>query len=747
MFCENSLSVKTKNKTKLTFIYCDTLHLTNMKSTIITQRDLRSFFYSQYFTDGLRISLGILLPTLILVQFNRFELGLALSLGALCICVIDNPGPIIYKRNAMAIGNVCLFLVAVTTGFARLNPYTLGFEITLFSLLFSMFTVYGNRAASVGTSALLAMIFMIDKPLRPDEVLGFGATLLAGGVWYMLFSLLFLRFRPYRTAQQTLGESITDMAKFLRIKAAFYVPETDIDDNYRKLVSQQIIVSQHQDVVREILFKSRLLVNESTNASRILVLTFVDIVDMFEKIMATHYDYAFIREKFEKTGILDQIAETLFAMADEVDNIAFMILTNTRSKRKKYFNTGLEEIKLKIDNLKAQDEGISNLALKKILINLRDLNSRITNIYNYYHSKSSVTLIENSEDMEYSKFVTTQDYSPNIFLSNLSFNSNTFKHALRVALVCLIGYITAKTLAIGHHSYWILLTIIVILKPGFSLSKQRNYQRLIGTIAGGVIGIIILMLVKDKTVDFILLVIFMIGTYSFLRLNYVVSVIFMTPYILILFKLLGVGMVVEERIIDTAIGSVIAFIASYLIFPTWEFQQIQDNLKNVIFANVNYLLKIAESIWGKDVSTIEYKLARKDVFVKSANLSAAFERMTSEPKSKQKNIKDIHKFVVLNHILSSYIATIAAAVSVSHIHKASPENLKLIKKSIAVLNDCSEKLGGKEVAVNIPKKLATLHSMEQKSSVDDLLLQEQLGFINKISIDLAKVTDSILINS
>ncbi len=708
----------------------------------IPQRDIRSFFYSQYFSDGLRISFGILLPSLVFSQFNHFNTGLSLSLGALCICVIDNPGPVTYKRNAMAAGNICLFFVAVTTGFARLNVYTLGLEITFFSFLFSMFTVYGNRAASVGTSALLVMIFMIDKALKPGDVIGFSAIILAGGIWYMLFSILFFEVRPYRAAQQTLGESIADVAKFLRIKADFYVSGVDIDENYRKLVSQQIKVSQHQDAVREILFKSRVLVKESTNASRVLLLTFVDVVDMFEKIMATHYDYAFIREKFKETGILNQIADTLFGMADEVDNIAYMVLTNTRSKRKRYFNAGLEELKTKIDDVSGY--GTSNLALKKILINLRDLNDRITNIYNYYHSRSAANLVENNSGLEYSKFVTSQDYSPNIFWNNFTFSSSAFKHAVRVSLVCLVGYITAKTIAIGHHSYWVLLTIIVILKPGFSLSKQRNFQRLTGTIAGGVIGILVLMLIKDKTFEFIVLIIFMMGTYSFLRLNYVVSVIFMTPYVLILFKFLGVGMVVEERIIDTLIGSTIALIASYVIFPSWEFEQIQDNLKGVVYANTNYLLKIAESIFGKEVSTLEYKLARKDAFVKSANLSAAFERMTSEPKSKQKNIKEVHKFVVLNHILSSYIATMAAVFSSKAKLKTNNENLRLIKRSLAVLNDCSKKLNGKVIVADIPKIASIYTENEQKPSEDDLLLREQLGFINKISVDIAKVTENLL---
>ena len=707
-------------------------------------KQIKSFFYSQYFSDGLRITIGVLLPSLLMAQLNHLAIGIDMSLGALCISVVDTPGPLTHKRNAMVISNLCVFLVAATTGFARLNIFTLGLEITIFSFLFSMFTVYGNRAASIGTGALLVMILMMDQAVKPAEVLGMSAIILSGGVWYMFFSLIFFGIRPYRAAQQTLGESIDDVAKFLRIKAAFYLPDTDIDENYRKLVSQQIKVSQSQDLVREMLFKSRLLVRESTSASRILVLTFVDLIDMYENIMATHYDYAYLREKFKSTGILPDIARIIEHMANEVDNAAFIVLSNSRYKHPVDFTPELEKLKLKIDTIGKDLEETSNIVLKKILVNLRDMNQKITNIYNYYNSDSASLLFENRGKIEYSKFVTQQDYAPHIFTDNLSFGSAAFKHALRVALVCLVGFITAKTISQGHHSYWILLTIIVILKPGFSLSKQRNYQRLIGTICGGIIGISLLLLVHDKTEQFILLVLFMMGCYSFLRLNYIASVIFMTPYILILFSFLGVNNIVEERIADTVIGSVIAFLASYFIFPAWEFEQIHEDMRQVICANINYLVKIAESISGKTVDTTEYKLARKDVFVKSGNLSAAFERMTSEPKSKQKHVKEVHKFVVLNHILSSYIATVASELIGKKMRASQPDIIRSIKKSLAILNDTSKKIGGEKTDFITDKQ--SVVSLDDKPELlvpDDHLLKEQLGFINKISIDIAKVTEGI----
>jgi uncharacterized membrane protein YccC len=324
--------------------------------------------------------------------------------------------------------------------------------------------------------------------------------------------------------------------------------------------------------------------------------------------------------------------------------------------------------------------------------------------------------------------------------------SAAFKHALRVSLVCLVGFAASKILPLGHHSYWVLLTIIVILKPGFSLSKQRNYQRLIGTICGGIIGIAILIFVKDKDALFILLVFFMLGCYSFQRLNYVVSVLLMTPYILILFSFLGVNHIIEERITDTIIGSTIAFIASYVLFPSWEYELIQENLRDVIYANANYLAKIAETIAGNVVDITEYKLARKEVFVQSGNLSAAFERMTSEPKSKQKKVKEVHKFVVLNHILSSYIATVAAEIiGRKNISNAQPEAIKLLRKSMAILNDTSLELGGKKVDYTCEKSTVIDINRERLQPViGDHLLRDQLGFINKMSVDIAKVAGNIV---
>ncbi|GAB3914784.1 FUSC family membrane protein [Larkinella knui] len=711
-------------------------------------REVRYFLFGQHFSDGLRITLAILIPSVVFYHFGQFETGLPISLGALWVSITDAPGPAVHRRNGMLAGNLVVVLVSLITGFIRMNVWLLGVEIALFSFFFSMFAIYGNRTTSVGTAGLLSMILMMDRELESAAVWRYGALVCAGGLWYMAISLTFSQLRPYRAAQQALGECIHEIAKFLMIKAEFYSIRTDLQDDYRKLVAQQAVVSEKQDAVRELLFKTRVIVKETTWTGRLLVLTFGDVVDLYEQIVAMYYDYALIRDRFATTGILDEISRLIRQLAIEMDYIGLAIQSNRPYKSRTDLIRHLERLKTKIDEIGKQDKEGSNLVLKKILISLRNLNQRLNDIHTY----SPTVLSEkpkNKEATEYSRFVSHQEIDPKLVINSLTLSSSIFRHSIRVTVACLVGFVVAKLIAYGHHGYWILLTASLILKPAFSLTKQRNYERIIGTVVGGLIGVSILVLIPNTTGLFWVMLFLMIGAYSFQRTNYIVMVILMTPYILILFRFLGLGgiNVAEERVLDTLIGCVIAFAASYL-FPRWESQQLKGLLRDVLDANRNYLRKLADSLSGKPLTLTDYKLARKEVYVSSANLSAAFQRMTSEPQSKQWHKSEIHEFVVLNHILSSNIATIASARLTAERPAAvcPPDLLRPVKRSLTVLNESLKKLDT-ESAKPVLEASAPESSPSEKPEpvvTEDRSLKEQLDFIQKVSHDIGKLTDAIL---
>ncbi|HWJ29362.1 MAG TPA: FUSC family membrane protein, partial [Flavisolibacter sp.] len=641
-------------------------------------QDIRYFLYSQAFADGFRATFSILVPSLVASYFDMFEAGLAISLGALCANLADAPGPFIHKRNGMLICSLSVFLVVFITVFARLNIYTMGLEIAGVCFFFSMFNVYGSRATSVGNAAILAMILTMDKPNPPSAALTNSLLVLGGGLWYTTISLLLYKLRPYRVPQRVLGECIMEMAKYLSIKADFYDSTTSLYMDYKKLVAQQVVVNEQQNTVREILFKTRQIVKETTSNGRKLVMTFVDTVDLFEDITASYYDYSDLRKRFEHTGILKDIADLIRDMAVELNKIGFAIQANETYKRNDRLENELKILKEKIDAI-SRDEASSNLVLKKILVNARKLLHRFNDISGYFYKADN----KRKESLDHTQFVSHQSLGADIFWNNLTLQSSVLKHALRVAIGCMVGFIVAKLIAYGHHSYWILMTIAFMLKPAFSLTKQRNIHRIAGTLIGGIIGILILSFIPNTKVLFALMVLFMLGTYSFQRINYLAMVVCTTPYIFILFKFLGVGFLklAEERLMDTAIGCAIAFAVGYFIFPHWESRELEKYMRNMLEANLSYLQKILESLNGKAISVLDYKLVRKEVYVSSANLSAAFQRMLSEPKNKQIDSTKVHQFVVLNYVLFSNIATIATTLFHKESTKYPGELILLAKRS------------------------------------------------------------------
>src|SRR5690606_406302 len=175
------------------------------------------------------------------------------------------------------------------------------------------------------------------------------------------------------------------------------------------------------------------------------------------------------------------------------------------------FQTDLERIRTAIDNIEKTHQ-INALPLRKVLINIRNLTQRIDSMYGYFDLKAKNSL--RKEETDLSRFIEHHDIDFKKLRENLTIKSTLFRHSLRMAIVMGIGYLLSLAFDVGTHSYWILLTILVILKPGFSLTKERNFQRLIGTIIGGVAGARLLLAVKDETSLFMLLLLFMVATFS-----------------------------------------------------------------------------------------------------------------------------------------------------------------------------------------------------------------------------------------
>jgi uncharacterized membrane protein (TIGR01666 family) len=729
-----------------------------------TTHEIKDFLLSTYFGDGLRITFGAVLPSLVLAQFGLLKIGITVSLGALCASIADAPGPIIHRRNAMFYTIFIVSIVSLLTSLCNFSEYLTGLLILVLTFIFSMFYVYGNRAASIGVAALLVMTLGIGD-IRPlNEMLLYALYIFLGGCWYAALSLSLYRIMPYRLARQSLAECMMELADFLRIKAKFYHEGVDYDETYKELVEAQILMNTQQDAVRELLFKSRRIVQESTQEGRFLLVIFVDMMDLYEQILSTFYNYQNLHKQFDETGILKDFEEILNLLAEQMEEISFSLRTFTKPEFKGDIAHKVRDLKKNIESLEENKANhtytnVGLQALKNIELNVENIFLRLKKIKGYFEERKREKLVKNNIQTAF--FISHQEYSWDIFEDNLNLKSENFRHALRVSGLMLLGFIIAQSFHF-LHSNWILLTIMVIMKPAYSLTKERNLDRLIGTIGGAIIGAIVLNNVTDNRWLFAILLVCMLGTYSFQRKTYLVSVVFMTPFILILFDFLGMGSraLLIERVYDTLIGGGIAFAGSYLFLPNWEHQKFKITLVEMLEANMAYYHQVSQLYFGEKYQRVPYKIVRKEVYVRSANLASAFQRMFSEPKHKQVSIDEIHKFSVLNHLFSSYVATLALyaqehseeLIAYENLNKVAQNTEILLKEAIKIVEESEfvEKENIKILSLHEKRTTGILpveNSPDGKdsrgTSNEQTLIPEQFINIQKVAYDICKISERI----
>ena len=723
-----------------------------------SRRDLSYFFFSQHFSDGLRTTLAIMLPAVLGAEWGQLATGITISTGALCVSIADTPGPLRHRRNGMVAALAAVALAATLTGLATAQVVVLGLVIAALSFSMTMLLVWGARAGAVGTAALLVMaLTLAHPPATPAAVLPHTALLVLGGGWYLLLALLQQRALPYRAAQQALGECLHATAGFLRLKADFYNPATDLDADYRRLVAQQVVVNEKQEATRDQLFRSRQIVSESTAISRRLVLTFTAAVDLYEHIGAGYYDYAALRRVFGSSGVLADIAALLGRLAADLDYLGSAIVANrAHGTPPPDRSPALTRLQARIAELPAPADpvaGVSVRTLRKILVNLRDLAREVQAIQNYFDESQTEAAPDASRVAGHGRFVAHQQLEWGAFGQNLTLGSSVFRHAVRMVVACSVAFLLAEFLWHGTHNYWILMTVTIMLKPGFSLTRERNVQRILGTLAGGLLGSAVLWLVPGGDARFVVLLLFMVVAYSFQRTKYLVTVIFLTAYLLILFAFLGqeyLG-VIRERVTDTLLGCAIALGTAYLLFPRWESDQLPELLAATLRANLAYLRQLADRLAGREVPLTTYRLLRKDVYVASANLAAAFQRMLSEPRRTRRHPTEIHQFVVLNHILSSNISALTTTLT----EAATPppvaaDSRRALTSAQAALGRSLARLAALPLeADRYPAAFTAANAASVQADSElaalaadaDRSLPEQLAFLQKVSTDLGRVTE------
>lgn len=629
-------------------------------------KTIEIFLKSSHFYRGVRLSFAVVTPLAILNFLGYFEYAPAIVMGAFLNAPGDIPGSLKRKVNAILISTVLTMVIFTLVLFCKPYLPLLIIMLAAISFFVSLISVYGFRASLVSFSGLLAMVlaFAVQKDTA-SEIFSHVLLMGCGGLWYLLVSFVFRKLAPKKDEIQFLSETLTLIGDYLKLRARLLTKKTKRQELMQQAFVLQSKINEKHETLRELLLLERKRSGRSHYDEKHLLI-FISSVNIFELIEAKHLDYGEIDRLFPDKKYLKASKNLNKVMGNQLITLSDLLIQNDKVSDKDALLNALSKVK---DNITQYIEDIQLPKAREGALVLR-------NLYDYQEQISQEIrairrVMANVTDaskislrrQDTTQFLTLQEYRLNVILQNFSLKSTLFRHALRFTVAIIFAFILGTLLDI-RNTYWILLTIIVIMRPNYGLTKERSKDRIIGTLIGATIAIGIVLLTQNVIVYSVLAIISLTLAFALVQQNYKSAAALITINIVFVYSLINPDafQVIQYRVIDTIIGASIAVVANYALWPSWEAMNLKSVLVDALNKNRHYLLATQHLYHDKTVNELGYKLARKEAFLAISNLNAAFQRLTQDPKSKQKEFQLIYGMVTLNQTMVSAIASIGSFV-------------------------------------------------------------------------------------
>lgn len=627
---------------------------------------LNRFFKSFNFLKAVILAVAMILPIFLSKYYlNNLNYGFSVALGVLFCSPADIAGSVKHNFYGILIAIGISFICTLSFGFAMNSIWLLGALLVISVFLVSYLSVFGFRASLISFAGLLAIVLSFANDYNEVGVWTHSLLVLLGGLWYLGLSFLTSILFPKVQTDYLFVEVLEKTAEFLKLRGELLICETDRKGLYKRMFQLQTEITEKQEVLRTIILSKRKSSGFS-NRLRRQQLFFSELVDILELAHSNPVDYQKFDVVFNKhQEKLNVFKELIFEMANRLEHISRVIRKEEKLQPSDIYETLITKIEKDIKYYQILVGLPKSRPGTLMLLELKNYQEKqfqkiigLERILGNYVQNDRIIKPRDSE-----RFITPQDYDIRKLKTNFSFKSPIFKHSLRLSIVVLIGF------AIGvffkmQNPYWILLTIIVIMRPSYGLTKERSKNRVLGTLIGAAIATIIILITQNTTVYAIIAIVSLPLAFSLMQKNYRNGALFITINVIFLFAIFepNILSVIKFRIFDTIIGASLSFTAIHFLWPSWQFQNVQEFFIEAIKANKYFLKQIDIFYHTKGEVPLKYKLSRKDAFLAIGNLNAAFERLNQDPKSKQKDYAVIYELVVLNNTFLSSLSSLGTFI-------------------------------------------------------------------------------------
>lgn len=636
---------------------------------LIKSKKLQSFLTSFNFTKGLLIAIAAFSAVAFCAYFFSVPIASIVATGILLTSLTDIPGTRKQQLSAMSIALALAIADSIVMKFAIQNQFLLLPVLTILIFANAYLAIYGFRASLVSFAGLLAVIVSFTRVHTGIEIFYYSFYLLCGGCWYILLQFIFGRYRTYSHIEQLLAECMHLSAVYLQAKS------THLNAENRKQVAAKILALQNELILKHDEIRNLLLVLDKqeilTAGNNRSLLIFIELVNVLELAIAT----------------------PLRSATDPDDNIHFSSAIKITEELLKKIGDNYEAISLgdktihgvhELKSLTGAAEEQRNLFGANTINTIKDAPAlqklRTLKQFSLQQVEKQLTisrLVHNEQDTDIKidsdrnkKFLTIQSYSPWLLVQNLNFSFPIFRHCLRLTITMIIGYLIGIAFAV-QNPYWIMLTIMVIMRPGYILTKQRTIYRTVGTIAGALVSVGIVLLTQNFVIYAVIIFISTTLAFSLTQQNYRAAAFFITVMLLLIYAMItqDAFKLMQFRVLDTVIGAILSSAANYFFWPAWEIKGFEKLLLASLQANQLYYQEVTALLTPKGTNeTSNYRVARKKSFLAMGELHAGMERISQEPVSKRKDLSWLEKMVWLQQDILAAIAALSTDIQISKNH-------------------------------------------------------------------------------
>ena len=623
------------------------------------------FLKSSNFYRGILLTVAVLIPLISFDIAGHLAYGISIAMGVFLNAPSNTPGTFKRKNISTLLSIGLTMLVTLIINYSKVHFVVLIAALLVVSFFVSLIAAYGFRGSLIAFAGLLAMTLALARDISEFGIWLHVGLIGVGGLWFLVMSWAFQWLSPKKDEDQLLSETLYLTGSYLKVRGKLLTKRTKREKLLGEILHLQTQLTEKHEALRELLLSERKKIGRSGfDEKRVLIL--ITLVDILELALANTLNYNQIDDLFGDQHHLLPFRNLNVTMGNHLQVLSEILVRNKKVQSKDELLQAVEKAQNAIRDYLSEvplPEGREGAIILRNLLDYQEQQiEKVRSIRRVMANVGKANKIA-LKKKDAHQFITTQEYSLNILLQNLSINSPICRHALRLTIAVGVGFLFGTLLGI-RNPYWIVLTLIVLMRPSYGLTKSRAKERIIGTLIGAAVAVLIILMTSNTMVYMILAVISLTLAFSLIVQSYRSAAAFITLFIIFVYALINPNsfQVVQYRILDTAIGAGLAVIANYTLWPTWEFMNIDGFIKAMVKKNKAYLLAIQKLYHSKEITALEYKMPRKEAFLAISNLNAAFQRMTQDPKSKQKEMGLTYDIVTLNNTFLSALASLGSFI-------------------------------------------------------------------------------------